>query len=80
MKIIKYAADLKFWKKDIVCNHCQTELEVETSDLQYSGEDGDWHDSGWERYAVICAACNCETTLNAKDIPEIVKFQAKKKK
>ncbi len=80
MKIKKYAVDPKLWKKDIICNHCQTVLEVETHDLQYSGENGDWHDPGWELYAVICMACNCETILNAKDIPEIIKFEAKKKK
>jgi len=78
MKIKKYAVDPKLWKRDIICNHCQTEIEIETSDLLYAGESGDWHDPGWERYSVICAACNCETTLT-KDIPEIIKFEAKKR-
>jgi hypothetical protein len=83
MKIKKYKVDPKSWKKDITCNHCQTILEIETSDLLYEGENGDWHDSGWERYSVICAACNCETTISSEDyknIPEIIKFEAKKRK
>jgi len=79
MKIKKYAVDPKLWKRDIICSHCQTEIEIETSDLQYSGEDGDWHDAGWEKYTVTCAACNCSITINEKDIPEIVKFEAKKR-
>ena len=80
MKILKYAIDLKSWRKTVTCYGCHTELEIEPSDIQYAGEAGDWHDSGWERYWANCAICDRELPLKSEDLPELIKIEAQKRK
>lgn len=80
MKVLKYGDDVKSWRYKITCSFCKSELEVEAIDLRYSGEAGDWHDAGWERYECYCAACNDTLSIPANNIPPLVKVFAQNKK
>lgn len=80
MKVLKHGIDVKAWRRKVICYGCNTELEIELSDIRYAGEAGDWHDSGWEKYWVNCSICDRELTLTSDDLPELIKIGAQKRK
>lgn len=76
MKIIKIGYDVKAWKYNIICHWCNSEIEITCHDLRFSGEDGNWHENGWERYSANCIACNQELIIDNTKIPNLVKAYA----
>jgi hypothetical protein len=72
MKILKHDIDAKSWKYEITCYYCKTQLEVVASDVSYSGERGDWHDSGWEKYTIFCPECGTPSDIPPDKIHNLV--------
>lgn len=79
MKILKHDIDAKEWKYVLTCYHCKTEMEVVMGDVTYSGEAGDWHDSGWESYSVKCPECDISNTIPNDKIHNLIKVKIQKK-
>lgn len=79
MKILRHAIEAADWSYQIRCWHCQTELEAVMSDVKYTGEPGDWHDSGWERYEINCPECDTSLTIPSDQIHNLIKAKIQKK-
>jgi Zn finger protein HypA/HybF involved in hydrogenase expression len=79
MKILKHDIDANEWKHTLKCYCCKTELEVVMGDVRYSGEAGDWHDSGWEKYEVTCPECSTNLTIDADLIHNLVEIKIQKR-
>jgi len=79
MKVLKHDIDTKSWKYEINCYVCKTDLEIVMGDIKYSGEKGDWHDAGWERYEVNCSECGCCLTIPSDKIHALVRAKIQKK-
>lgn len=78
MKVIKHAIEAKSWKHQLTCYNCKTELEIVMSDIKYSGERGDWHDSGWENYDIVCPECSTTNRIDDKIIHPLIKAKIQK--
>lgn len=77
MKIIhKPATD---WTYKHTCKFCDTELEVEKSDVKYSFQSGYGRDSDYDYWSAKCPVCNESFSIPAAKIPKIVQIEIKKK-
>ncbi len=79
MKVLKSGFDVNAWKHQFQCYWCKSELEICASDLEYSGERGNWAESGWERYEVQCPLCSTTNTIENELIPILVGIYAEKR-
>lgn len=76
MKIIeKY--DVTTWVYRFTCKKCKSVCEADHKDVSYShsGPDGIYPAS--ESYRLICGACTDSHSLNATELPELIKREAK---
>ncbi len=79
MKILKHDIDAAEWKHALKCYCCKTDLEIVMGDVRYSGEKGDWHDSGWEKYEVTCPECSTSLAIEADSIHNLIKVKIQKR-
>lgn len=79
MKIIRHAIEAKNWKHQLTCYVCKTELEAVMSDIAYSGERGNWAESGWENYDVVCPECHTVNAIEAEAIHPLIRAKIQKK-
>lgn len=73
MKIIKHAIEAKSWKHELTCYNCKTELEAVISDVKYSGERGNWAESGWANYDVVCPECYTTNSIEEDAIHPLIR-------
>lgn len=80
MKVLKYSTDPKAWTLAITCGWCKSQIEINADDLRHEGERGDYVDPGWDRYTVTCGACGDSQEVDEKQLPNIIRSYAKRKR
>lgn len=62
------------WTKAVKCSHCCAELEIQTSDIQFTASTGgNPHDHCPETYRVRCGFCTNYLSLRSVDMPKSVR-------
>lgn len=78
MKVIK-KQDVSGWEFKHTCSNCESELQVEQSDLRYSSYPGDQRESGCETFTASCAVCNQSFEIAITNIPKLIRIEVKKR-
>lgn len=78
MKIVK-KPDVSGWKFLYHCSKCDSDLEVDSSDLKYNYYAGDQRDPSYESYSASCAVCNDNFPVSTSNIPKLIQIEVKKK-
>lgn len=78
MKIIK-KPDVSGWNFKYHCSKCDSDLEIEASDLKYYYYAGDQRDPSYESYSASCAVCNVTIDISTSHIPKLIQIELKKK-
>jgi len=75
MKVIK-TQDPKEWSLKVICNKCDSELEVDAKDVSHEWMNGDVRDPGYDSYAIQCPICEEVINLTTDKLPKVVQIQA----
>lgn len=78
MKIIK-KQDVSGWAFKHTCTNCESELQVEPSDLRHSSYPGDMRESGYETFTANCVVCSQSFTIANDKIPKLIQIEVKKR-
>lgn len=75
MKIVKKADST--WSYDHTCVGCDSELQLEKSDVNYKYHSGDQRDctSSYETYTAICPVCRNGFDIPQEKMSKIVKLE-----
>lgn len=76
MKVLK-KQDVSGWSYKHTCANCDTELEVEASDLRYHRYDGDCREPGYDSFTANCSVCSQSFTVLTTKIPKLIQLEAK---
>lgn len=80
MKIIK-KADTTQWSHRVTCDMCDSELQVESSDVKYQYHEGyDQREPAYDEYYTFCPVCSVKIDIPDDKIPKALKVQVKKPK
>ncbi len=79
MKIIK-KQDVSGWNYKYTCSNCESELEVESSDLTYKHYTSmDQREPSYDSFSVSCLVCGQSHIVPGKNIPKLIQIEAKKR-
>jgi hypothetical protein len=78
MKIIK-KVDTSTWSYKHTCDTCDTELEVEKSDVKYQYFEGYGKDPDWDEWKAICPICFTAFNVPLENIPRAVRVEIRNK-
>lgn len=78
MKVIS-KADISEWSYKHICQNCDSELLVESSDLKYHYYEGDMREPGYSTYECNCSVCDEKFCVPFNNIPKLVQLEAKKR-
>ena len=76
MKVLK-KVDVSNWSHTHKCRHCDSELELDNKDIQYTYVTGDQRDPGYEKFFAFCSICSNEFNIDSKIIPKILQLEVK---
>ncbi|MDP3057396.1 MAG: hypothetical protein Q8N37_02645 [bacterium] len=84
MKILEKGKDVE-WKREIVCTHCKSKLEINADDIFYSSRYSPIGSNGCQEYSISCPTCNIpklllfdsENGVIIIDIPAHIRLRAK---
>ena len=78
MKILK-KIDVSNWNYKHTCTKCESELEVEPSDLHYEYCSGDMREPGYDLFTAKCAVCSFTFNIPIHKIPKVLQHEIKNK-
>lgn len=78
MKVLK-KADVSDWTYKHKCVNCDSELEVEESDIIHRHYDGDMREASYDTYSAKCPVCNKTFSIPEASIPKLIKVNSKKR-
>lgn len=79
MKVKKLFLDISEWRHNITCYHCKSELEINYKDIFHSGEEGNWHENGWDYYWANCCICGQRYNFDEADLPNLIAVAVKQR-
>lgn len=77
MKVIKEPE--KNWTRQFTCRNCSAILEVDQDDINHIHHSGDFREPTFDEFFVHCSICREKKSFPEKDLPPLVKINAKKK-
>lgn len=78
MKVIN-KPDVSNWSLKKTCEKCDTELEIEASDIRHQYYDGDFRDPGYDKYWANCPICSAELAVPKDKMPKLIRLRVEKK-
>ncbi len=80
MKVIS-KVDVSNWSHKHKCIHCDSELELDNKDIQYTYVNGDQREmtSGYEKFYANCAVCSNQFTIETALIPKALQLNVRKR-
>lgn len=78
MKIISQI-DTSTWSHKCKCGNCESQLEVEASDIRHSHSKSDGIYPSSDSYYVCCPVCSYSVIILTNDMPKIVQIEAQKR-
>ncbi len=78
MKVIK-KQDVSGWSYKYTCTNCESELEVEPSDIKHTHYSGDQREDPYDTFTVYCAVCLQSHTILLDKIPKLIQIEVKKR-
>lgn len=76
MKVIK-KTEITNWSHKHICGNCDSELEVESTDIKYTLHDGDQRDPSYETWSATCPVCSNSFNIAPDKIPKLIRVEAK---
>lgn len=78
MKVLK-KPDVSNWSLKKTCGKCDTELEIEVSDVKHQYYNGDFRDPGYDDYWANCPVCSAKLAVPKDSMPKLIRIQVEKK-
>lgn len=77
MKILKQM-DIDSWSHTLVCQICDSRLQIDKNDIKCESYPGNARDPSYETYSVTCEVCKTIIMISESKIPKLVKVLLRK--
>ena len=78
MKVLK-KLDVSNWRYKKTCEKCDSELEIEVSDVKHQHYSGDQRDPSYDEYWANCPVCSAKLQITKDKMPKLIQIQVEKK-